>query len=168
MRFPLRGPTTALVLLTLTACASVPAPPRTSADALVGAWRSSVQFESGAFASVKDMEFLYVLNAGGTMTESSNYDGAPPGPPAYGIWRQVGAGEYEAQYEFYSTAAPQDLSDLTMGGGWMPAGRGVLTERLTIAGDGRSFSSRIHFVAFDRLWNAGGGEATGQGKRIGF
>ena len=32
---------------------------------LVGAWPSSVQFETGAFASPKDLEFLVVFNEGG-------------------------------------------------------------------------------------------------------
>ena len=59
-------------------------------EALVGAWKSQVRFTSGAFASIQDLEFMYVFNAGGTLTESSNYDGAPPVPPAYGIWRRVG------------------------------------------------------------------------------
>ena len=54
-------------------------------DELVGAWRSNVQFKSGAFASITDLEFMYVFNAGGTLTESSNYDGVPPVPPAYGV-----------------------------------------------------------------------------------
>ena len=57
-------------------------------DNIVGAWKGKVQFKSGAFAEVKDIEFMYVFNAGGTMTESSNYDGAPPVPPAYGIWKK--------------------------------------------------------------------------------
>ena len=57
---------------------------------LFGAWRGSVQFTTGAFAEVKDLDFMYLFNAGGTMLESSNYDGAPPVPPAYGVWRKVG------------------------------------------------------------------------------
>jgi hypothetical protein len=68
-------------------CASSPS--RTDQPAvggLPGSWRSKVQFEDGAFASIKDLEFMYVFNAGGTLTESSNYDGAPPVPPAYEIW----------------------------------------------------------------------------------
>ena len=40
---------------------------------LAGAWRGKVQFTSGAFAEIKDLEFMYAFNAGGTMTESSNY-----------------------------------------------------------------------------------------------
>src|SRR5437867_672176 len=97
---------------------------------LVGAWRGKVQFKSGSFAGMKDLEFMYVFNAGGTMTESSNYDGAPPVPPAYGIWRKTGPRQFEARYEFYSTKAPS-LDDLSKGRGWMPAGHGVLMEKIT-------------------------------------
>ena len=64
--------------------------PGCGSPALVGAWKSNIQFKDGAFAEVKDLEFLYVFNAGGTMTESSNYDGSPPVPPAYGAWKEVG------------------------------------------------------------------------------
>ena len=46
----------------------------TAALDLVGEWRAHLQFTSGAFAPVKDLEFMYVFNQGGTMTESSNYD----------------------------------------------------------------------------------------------
>ena len=35
-------------------------------------------------AAMKNLEFMYVFDADGTMTESSNYDSFPPGPPAYG------------------------------------------------------------------------------------
>ena len=44
-------------------------------EALVGAWKSQVRFTSGAFSSIRDLEFMYVFNVGGTLTESSNYDG---------------------------------------------------------------------------------------------
>src|SRR6476660_1278974 len=71
----------------------------TSPD-LMGEWRAQLQFSSGAFASIKDLEFMYSFNQGGTMTESSNYDASPPVPPAYGIWRKVGDRQYEAKYEF--------------------------------------------------------------------
>jgi hypothetical protein len=53
-------------------------------DNLAGAWQGRVQFTTGAFADTKDLEFMYAFNSGGTMTESSNYDAAPPAPPADG------------------------------------------------------------------------------------
>jgi hypothetical protein len=59
----------------------------TESASLIGARRSTIEFETGAFAEITDLEFMYVFNAGGTLTESSNYDGAPPVPPAYGVWR---------------------------------------------------------------------------------
>lgn len=144
--------------------------PRSVPDGLVGAWRSRVQFSAGAFAAMKDLEFMYVFNAGGTLTESSNYDGAPPVPPAYGVWREVGPKQYEARYLFYITKAPARLEDVTGGGGWMPAGHGVFTERILLAGDGKSFESTITYEAFDQAGKpaAGGGPATGHGVRIDF
>lgn len=152
-------------------CGKTDAPAASSAPpAIVGAWRSSVQFQSGAFAPVKDLEFLYSFNLGGTMTESSNYDAAPPVPPAYGIWRQIGPREYEARYDFYSTKAPAALGEITKGGGWLPAGRGMLVEKITLSEDGRSFTSTIKYTALDRAGAPaeGGGEAVGKGTRMGF
>ena len=77
----------AAAILAAGCATSTPAPD--SAEPLVGAWRSRIQFSSGDFAPVKDLEFLCVFNRGGTMTESSNYDSAPPVPPAYGVWRST-------------------------------------------------------------------------------
>ena len=136
---------------------------------LVGAWRSSVQFGTGAFASIKDLEFMFVFNAGGTLTESSNYDGAPPVPPAYGVWRSVGAREFEARYEFYVTSAsPPDL--FRSGGGWLPSGRGVFTERITVSSDGQTFTSAIRYEALGAKGEpvSGSGEAQGRAVRIRF
>ena len=159
-------PKTYLPLLLAAACAAEgPAPPAP----LIGAWRSSLQFSTGAFASIQDLEFMYVFNAGGTLTESSNYDGAPPVPPAYGTWRALGPGEFEAKYEFYVTApAPPDA--FKTGAGWLPSGRGVFTERITLAPDGQTFTSTIRYEAFDVKGQpvTGGGEATGRAVRIGF
>src|SRR5205809_392830 len=87
-----------LVTSCLTACSHVGGERHAG---LIGAWSGSVQFTTGAFATTKDLEFMYVFNAGGTMTESSNYDGAPPVPPAYGIWREVGERRYEAKYNYF-------------------------------------------------------------------
>lgn len=137
---------------------------------LVGAWRSKVQFSSGAFAAVKDLEFLYVFNDGGTMTESSNYDASPPVPPAYGVWRQVRPGEFEAKYVFYTTKPPAKFEDISTGNGWSPAGYGELTEQLTLSPDSRSFTSTIRYEPFDAAGNpvSGGGRAQGRGTRIHF
>src|SRR5690242_19508807 len=110
---PLVGALAAVLILN--ACArsvSAPADGAGSADALKGAWRSQIRFSSGAFAQMKDLEFMYVFNQGGTLTESSNYDAAPPVPPAYGIWKAVGPGQFEAKYVFYVTAAPKKLDDI--------------------------------------------------------
>jgi hypothetical protein len=122
-----------------------------SADsqALIGSWRGDVQFSDGAFAETKDLAFLYVFNAGGTMTESSNYDGAPPVPPAYGIWRKVGDRVYEAKYEYFWTKAPA-TSEVLLKSGWEPGGRGVLFQRITLSEDRRSFDSTIKYEVFDK------------------
>src|SRR5215813_3251482 len=90
----------------------------TSASDLGGEWRAQLQFTSGAFAAIKDLEFMYVFNQGGTMTESSNYDASPPVPPAYGIWRKVGTRAFETKYEFYVTKTPSAFDEIAKGGGW--------------------------------------------------
>ena len=140
----------------------------TDGHELVGQWRASLQFTSGAFAGLQDLEFLYVFNQGGTMTESSNYDEAPPVAPAYGIWRKTGFNQFEAKYEFFLTDVPDSVSRLTQGGGWMHAGLGVLTEQITLSSDGMGFTSKIRYQAFDKSGKEldGSGEATGQGAKM--
>jgi len=137
---------------------------------LAGEWRAQLQFSSGAFATIKDLEFMYAFNQGGTMTESSNYDASPPVPPAYGIWRKVGDRAFEAKYEFYVTKAPAAFDEIAKGGGWGPAGRGVFVERITIADDGKSFVSKIKYDQFDAAGKPaeGGGEAQGKGVKLSF
>lgn len=137
---------------------------------LVGQWRARLRFRGGDFAATDDLEFMYVFNLGGTMTESSNYDGAPPVPPAYGIWRQVGPSRFEARYEFYPTQAPAGRGDSTTGGGWLPAGRGVFSEVITVSDDGETFTSTIRYEALDRagLPIEGGGDGSGRGVRLRF
>jgi hypothetical protein len=141
-----------------------------AAPDLVGEWRAKLQFTSGAFAPIKDLEFMYVFNQGGTMTESSNYDASPPVPPAYGIWRRVGTREFEAKYEFYVTKPPATFEEIVKSGGWGPAGRGVFVERITISEDGNSFTSKIKYDQFDTAGKPaqGGGEATGRGVKLAF
>jgi hypothetical protein len=119
-------------------------------DDLQGAWRGKVQITSGAFAAIKDLEFMYVFNVGGTMTESSNYDAAPPGPPAYGVWRKTGGRHFEAKYHVFMTKAVSILDEITKGGGWEPDGYGILSESITLSDDGASFESTITFEIFDR------------------
>jgi hypothetical protein len=148
-----------------------PAPDSAAAGVdFAGEWRAQLQFSSGAFASIKDLEFMYSLNQGGTMTESSNYDGDPPVPPAYGIWRKTGPKEIELKYEFYVTKAPAKLAELLKGTGWPPAGRGVFVEHITVSDDGKSFTSKIKYDQFDTAGKPaeGGGEATGKGVKLEF
>ena len=122
-------------------------------DNIVGAWKGKVQFKSGAFAEVKDLEFMYVFNSGGTMTESSNYDGTPPAPPAYGIWKKTRENKYEAKYEFYTTNPPSSFEDIKSSGGFSPAGYGVIIEEIILNDDGNSYSSVVTVALFDKAGN---------------
>jgi hypothetical protein len=149
---------------------SAGASPVVDDEGLVGAWRSQVQFTSGAFAEVKDLELMYAFNSGGTMTESSNYDGSPPVPPAYGVWRKVAAGQYEARYSFYVTKAPKAFEDIAKGGGWSPGGIGVIVEKIALADDGKTYTSTLRVDIFDETGKLieSGSEAFGRGSRMGF
>jgi hypothetical protein len=139
-------------------------------DNLVGAWRGQVQFTTGAFAETKDLEFMYVFTVGGTMTESSNYDAAPPVPPAYGVWKKVGVRAYEARYHFFQSKAVSSPDELVKGGGWAPDGHGTLSQKIRLSADGNSFDSSITLELFDKGGKAiaGGGEASAKGRRIAF
>lgn len=154
----------------LAACSSKSAPQTAAPSPLIGAWQGNVQFTNGPFAPVKDLRFLYAFNQGGTMTESSNYDGAPPVPPAYGIWREVGPNKFETKYIFYPTKAPVAFQDIAGGGGWMPTGHGVLTETITLRADGNSYDSTIKWEAFDMAGKpaTGSGDGTVHATRITF
>ena len=161
----------ALLWLSAAGCAHAPqGSSPSSMPVIVGARRSSVQFESGAFAGVKDLEFLYVFNLGGTLTESSNYDAVPPVPPAYGSWRQIGPRTFEARYEYYATKAPSSVEEITSGGGWMPAGRGVFVETIEVSADGREYTATIQYEPLDTRGGSleGGGRARAHGRKIEF
>jgi len=161
------------IMLLVPACGDPPPPSADESagrDDLVGAWRSKIRFNSGALTEIRDLEFLCVFNLGGTMTESSNYDGAPPVPPAYGVWKKKGPHQFEAKYMFYLTSPPGTFEDIAKGGGWTPSGYGVLTESVTLSADGQSYSSTIAYNLFDQSGKSvrGGGTATGNGARITF
>ena len=140
------------------------------ASPLVGAWRGVVQFSSGSFATVKDLEFMYAFHAGGTMSESSNYDSSPPVPPAYGVWRKVGAQKYEAKYAYYWTKPPSTLDEITKGNGWAPGGHGVLSQEITLSDDASTFESTIRYQVFDQAGKQTEKEsvATAKATRMGF
>jgi hypothetical protein len=113
---------------------------------------------------------MYAFVAGGTMTESSNYDAAPPVPPAYGVWRKTGARKYEAKYRFYQSRAVSSAEEIVKGGGWAPDGYGVVSQTITLSADGNSFDSKITFELFEKDGKvmAGGGEGVASGKRMAF
>jgi hypothetical protein len=159
-----------LSFLLISGCQQQPAQNAENSQQIVGAWRADIQFNSGAFAPVKDLEFMYIFNPGGGMTESSNYDAAPPVPPAYCVWRATGENQYEAKYEFFVTKAPDSLAGPAVSLVWSPAGRGVLLEKFTLSDDGSTFKSTIHLDLYDQSGNPveGGGDAEGAGERIKF
>jgi hypothetical protein len=139
-------------------------------DELVGAWKGKVQFKTGAYSEIKDFEFMWVYNSGGTMTESSNYDGVPPTPPAYGIWKKTEDKQYETHYEFYWNNVPASYEELAKTGGFPNAGYGVLSENIILSDDGKSYSSTIKFNLFDKsgkqtVFNE---EGTAETKRMEF
>ncbi len=119
---------------------------------------------------MKDLEFMYAYNAGGTMTESSNYDeAANSSPPAYGIWKQISPRTFQTNYVFYTTKEPTPGAGSPKGD-WWPAGHGVLTETITLSADGQRYTSTIKLATFDTNGApvAGAGEGTGTGTRIVF
>ena len=149
--------------------ASAPVEGARAPDALKGAWRSQIRFESGPFAQTNGLEFMFVFNQGGTLTESSNYDAAPPVPPAYGVWKATGPRVFEAMYVFYVTAPPKRLEELASGG-WTPAGFGIFKEHIQLSEDGQSFVSTIDYSQFDNQGKPSEEAIRGQGsgRRIAF
>lgn len=158
----------------ITTCEKSQSPPMnvsTDRDALVGAWRAKIVFRNGALAEMKSLEFLYAYNAGGTMTESSNYDEAANStPPAYGVWKQTAPHTFQTKYLFYTTKEPGPGDGAAGNRDWWPAGHGVLTETITLAADGQTYASTVKLDTYDTTGApiAGGGEGTGAGTRIVF
>lgn len=164
---PLSAVPLAAALLAATACTPA-ANPAAGDPTLTGAWQSSVQFQSGAFAGVKDLAFMYAYGADGTLIESSNYDAAPPVPPAYGTWRRVAGNQFEAHYAFFTTRPATAAEASAASGGWMPAGHGELTERITLAADGQSYEATVGVQLFDAAGKPadGGGEGSVHARRM--
>lgn len=161
------------MLLPATAWSEAAAPRAQTVTAntdLAGAWKAKVQFKSGMLADWKNLQFMYAFNQGGTMTESSNYDGSPPGPPAYGVWRKTGVRQFEARYEVWLTKSEKPLEEIAKGGGWLPDGHGILSEKITLSADGKSFKSVIRWDSFDQAGKAveSAIEGIGEGRRMGF
>jgi hypothetical protein len=145
--------------------------PTAATDDLAGAWRGKVTFTSGMFASLKDLEYMYSFNAGGTMTESSNYDAVPPVPPAYGVWRRTGPRKYEAKYTWFQSKSVATSADLIKEGGWGPGGYGIIRQTITLSADGNRFSSTIRVEMFDSAGKTirdGTASGTAVGERIRF
>lgn len=136
---------------------------------LVGAWRAKILFRTGPLAGMEDLEFLYAYNAGGTMTESSNYDeAANSSPPAYGIWKAISPQTFQTKYLFYTTKEKAQ-GDGTRSTDWWPAGRGVLTETITLTANGQAYASTIKLESYDSTGAlTDSGEGTGAGTRVVF
>jgi hypothetical protein len=138
-------------------------------DALVGVWRSQVQFGGGSLSDLHDLEFMLAVNLGGTLTQSSNYDGTPPVPPAYGLWKQTGPRSYELRYSFYS---PPKFVKSGRASAWVPSGRGLYVEKLDLSVDGNTYRSHVVYDFVDPAGHAvpggGEGEATGTRARLEF
>jgi len=82
----------------------------------------------------------------------------------------TGTSQFEARYTFFATNPPKDLPSLATGGGWSPAGYGVLTEHIQLAADGKSYDSKIALEMFDAAGRPapGGARASAHGVRTGF
>jgi hypothetical protein len=78
--------------------------------------------------------------------------------------------QYEAKYVVFLTKPVAILEEIAKGGGWVPNGHGVLTQKINLSEDGNTFESAIRFDLFDTQGKSieGGGEATGHGERIKF
>ena len=138
---------------------------------LVGQWRARLDFQDGDFAAVDDLEFMYSFNAGGTLTESSNYDAAPPVPPAYGIWRRTGPDRFEAKYEFYPTSAPCWPRRDHLGWRLAVSRVAACSPRPSPSPPAEdAFTSTMLYEAFDAAGSPveGGGTASGRGVRLRF
>jgi hypothetical protein len=146
---------------------SGPAPQAKEPAPLIGAWRTKVQFKNGALSDLHDLEFMYSFNVGGTLTQSSNYDGTPPVPPGYGVWRQTGPQTFELKYAFY---APAKFVKSGRTAAWVPSGRGLYTETLELSADASRYNSRIVYDLVDPTGAPipGGGEGEASGARTTF
>ena len=130
MKHRLARLTAAVLALTALASAAQAAPapkPAGEPTGLIGAWRAHISFTDGAFADEGPGVQLRLQRRRNTRRRSSNYDAAPPVPPAYGIWRRTGARTFQSKYVFYVTKSPASFDDIKKGGGWAPDGHGVFT-----------------------------------------
>ena len=140
----------------------------TEPPVLVGAWRTKVQFKGGILSDLHDLEFMYAFNVGGTLTQSSNYDGTPPVPPGYGVWRQTGPRRFELKYAFYAPA--RFVKAGRRRAAWVPGGRGLYSETLEISPDAKSYTSHIMYELVNPAGAPipGGGEGEAVGARTSF
>jgi len=91
-------------------------------------------------------------------------------PTRVGEWRRDRVGRFAARYTFFTTNPPANVGSLASGGGWRPAGSGVLAEAITLGADGKSYDSAMTLRLFDASGKpvTGGGEAVVHAIRAGF
>jgi hypothetical protein len=131
---------------------------------LEGAWRVQVTVESGPFRG--SQQFLVMYSAGGGMVESSNFDEAPPVPPAYGSWVASGESGFRSTYVFFTTEA---VDRLDAGAGWEFSGSGKFRESITVGPSGNDYTSRLSYELYDTAdapLAGQSGEGYGVGRRI--
>mgnify|MGYP003693612545 CR=1 FL=1 len=99
------------------------------------------------------------------MTESSNYDGAPPVPPAYGVLAQDGPRRIRTEIRvLLDRHLRRSRPSSRAQAGCLPAAA-VFTETIKLAADGQSFTSTMRHEAFDAKGNpADGGTAQRPGR----
>jgi hypothetical protein len=107
-----------------------------------------------------------MYSAGGGMMESSNFDAAPPVPPAYGSWATSVDGGFRSTYVFFTTEA---VDRLDAGAGWEFSGSGKFREAITVGPNGDDYSSRLSYELYDTadaLLAGQSGEGYAVGRRI--
>lgn len=139
-----------LVALAVAGCAKSNNASKT-APSLEGGWRAHVGFTSGPLKGVP-FQFLITYAAGGGMVESSNFDEAPPVPPAYGSWGRTGTNTFKSSYVFWTTKAAGAQ-------GWTFSGSGVLDETISLDATGDAYTSTIHYQLYDDKDNPLTGQA---------
>ena len=110
--------------------------------------------------------FLALFLVAGCRTSVPERDSVPA---LVGAWRakvQFTSGSLapveDLEYWFFTTRADE--------GAWVPAGSGVLIEKIALATDGRSYESTLTLELFDAAGKPveGGGAATVHAQRAGF
>jgi hypothetical protein len=128
---------------------------------LEGGWRVQVTIETGPFTG--SQQYLMVYSAGGGMIESSNFDSAPPVPPAYGSWLASGESSFRSTYVFFTT---EPVDQLDAAAGWDFSGSGKFRESITLSSSGNDYTSRLSYELYDTADKPLAGQS-GEGYSVG-